>query len=194
MNKALTKQDILEMFAKNSDIFAKSSRELDKSIKKEREERLQSSKDFDERMKKLDRQLGNIGNNNGDIAEDFFFNGLEKKKRIGAMIFDFIDRNVKRKYKKLEGEYDIILTNSDTIAIVEVKYKFHPDDVNDLYNRKIPNFRKLFPIYKDFKIYGAIAGLCMPDDTKKSAIEKGFFVLTQSGDNIMLLNEKVKCY
>jgi len=187
MKKELTKQDIL-------DLFAASDKRFEERMKKREEERAISDKRFDESMKKLSKQIGNIGNNNGDVAEDFFFNGLASKKKIGEMSFDIVEKKVKAIGKKLEGEYDIILTNSDTVVITEVKYKFHPDDVAPLLDKKIPNFKKLFPQYKDFKIYGAIAGLAVPNDTMKSAIEKGFFVLTQSGDSIKLLNDKVKCY
>ena len=216
MKRELTKQDVLDMFAKTDKKFdkrleksrkkfnedlaksrkegEKRSKEFDESIKKDRKERMLSSKDFDERMKKLSKQIGGIGNNNGDVAEEFFFNGLAAKMRIGEMIFDTIEKKVKAIRKNLEGEYDIILTNSNTVVITEVKYKFHPDDVAPLLDKKIPNFKKLFPMYKDFKIYGAIAGLSVPDGAKKKAIKYGFFVLAQSGDNIKLLNDNVKCY
>jgi len=187
MKKELTKQDIFDM-------FAETDRRLDESIAKSRKESQESRKEFDERIKKLSEQIGGIGNNNGDVAEEFFYNGLANKMSIGKFRFDSIGKRVKEKRKNIEDEFDIILTNSNTVVVTEVKYKFHPDEVGKLLSKKIPNFKKLFPNYKNFKIYGAIAALSLPDDTKNIAIEKGFFVLTQSGENIKLVNDKVKNY
>ena len=193
MKKELTKQDILDLFAKSDKRFNES---LEKSRKKFDEELAKSRKEWKGQMKELNKNIGGIGNSNGDVAEDFFYNGLEDKMKVGNISFGFIDRNVRRKIKSLnlEEEYDIILTNSDTVLITETKYKAQPDHVDELLNKKIPNFKKLFPIYKEFKIYGAIAALSLSADTKKRAIKNGFFVLIQAGDNIKLLNEKVKSY
>ena len=133
---------------------------------------------------------------NGNIDRNFFYEKLGDEMKVGEMTFDDIDRNKNRYNKKLKlrDEFDVVLINSDSILITEVKYKAIPDHVDELLNKKIPNFKKLFPHYKDFKIYAAIAGLAMPADTIKNATKNGFFVLTQSGDNIKLLNDKVKCY
>ena len=212
MDKKPTIQDILELLDKSNNRF-------DKRLEKERKERTEGLqafekllKEYDDRLdwerrqqalrlketgkslKEIKKMLGNIGNNNGDVAEEFFYNGLENKMSIGIFRFDSIGKRVKEKRGNVEDEFDIILTNSNTVVITEVKYKFHPDDVGKLLSKKIPNFKKLFPHYENFKIYGAIAALSLPDDTKNIAIEKGFFVLTQSGENIKLVNDKVKSY
>ena len=182
MKKELTKQDIL-------DLFAKSDKRFDERLEKSR-------KEWDKQMKELNKNIGGIGNSNGDVAEDFFYNGLDNKMKVGNIIFESIEKNVRKKIKspRLEDEFDIILKNSDSILITEVKYKAIPDHVDELLNKKIPSYKKLFSINKDFRIYGVIAGLSMPENTKRKAIEYGFFVLTQSGDNIKLLNDKVKSY
>ncbi|MBW8051644.1 MAG: hypothetical protein FVQ77_15170, partial [Cytophagales bacterium] len=90
MKKELTKQDILDMFAKSDKRFEERMKKREEEREEERaisdkgfEERMKeraiSDKLFEERMKKLDKQIGGIGNNNGDVAEEFFFNGLAAK-------------------------------------------------------------------------------------------------------------------
>jgi len=49
------------------------------------------------------------------------------------MKFEYIDRNVKRRYKGLEDESDIVLTYLEVIVIVEVKYNFYPNDVPEVF-------------------------------------------------------------
>jgi len=81
----------------------------------------------------------------------------------------------------MEEEYDIIMTNSDAIGIVEVKYKAHENDLDKL-DRKMQNFKKLFLIYQNFKQYGAIASFHINDEAKREALKRGYFVLQRSGD------------
>ncbi|CAN2047239.1 hypothetical protein GMMP1_440001 [Candidatus Magnetomoraceae bacterium gMMP-1] len=135
-----------------------------------------------------------MGNNNGDVAEEFFFNGLSETLKLGEFQFDAIDKNLERKTKRLQDEFDIVLTNSQVLAIIEVKYKLHPNDVDKVFNNKLPNFKKLFPQYKDFAIYCGVAALSIPEVSRSKAEEYGFFILTQSGNNIKILNDKARVY
>jgi len=98
---------------------------------------------------------------------------------------------LKRSFKGLSDEFDIVLTNSHNLVIIEVKYNFHPNDVETM-PKKIDNFRILYPLYKDYNVYGGIAGLTMPQETIDLAKEMGFFVFTQEGNDIKMLNDVVK--
>ncbi|KPA14220.1 hypothetical protein MHK_005573, partial [Candidatus Magnetomorum sp. HK-1] len=138
----------------------------------------------------LNINLDGIGKNNGAVAEEFFFNGLNDKMEIGKLKFETIDRNIYRRTKRIEDEFDVVMTNTDSITILEIKYKYHPKDVEKVI-KKIKNYKLLFPLYKDYKFYGGIAGLSVPKDTVKEAIKYGFFVLTQSGNNLKVLNDNV---
>ncbi len=151
-----------------------------------------AQKATDEQMKrndkmlteKLDRMgitLGNVTNNQGDVAEEFFFNSLANDTHLGSIYFDDIEKNGHKRRGKTEEEYDIIMTNGDSIGIVEVKYKAHENDLDKL-DRKMQNFKKLFPIYQSYKQYGAIASFHINDDAKREALRRGYFVLQRSGD------------
>ncbi len=84
---------------------------------------------------------------------------------------------------KLQEKYDIFLTNGESIAIVEVKYKAHLGDVKKL-ERKFNNFKKLFPIFKDYKLYGAMASFHFNRDVKGELLNQGYFVVERCGDLI----------
>jgi hypothetical protein len=153
----------------------------------------QRMKETDQKIDKLQTLIGGIGNSNGFVAEDMFFNSFSKNMAIGNTKFECIDRNVERKYKGLKDEFDIVLTNSEVIVIVEVKYNFYPNDVKEVL-KKINNYKLLFPIYKNYKFIGAIAGLTMQNSTIDEAKKYGFFVFTQEGNDLKLLNDKVLEY
>ena len=55
---------------------------------------------------------------------------------------------------------------------------------NDLgkLERKMRNFKTLFPWFNDYKLYGAIASFHINEDAKKDALERGFFVLQRKGE------------
>ena len=133
---------------------------------------------------KLDRMgitLGNVTNNQGDVAEEFFLNSLLKDNHLGSIHFDDVVRNMEKHRGQMQEEYDLVMTNGDAIGIVEVKYKAHKNDLDKL-DRKMQNFKKLFPIYQNYKQYGAIATFHINDDAKREALSRGYFVLQRSGD------------
>ena len=142
---------------------------------------LESQKETDRKLQKVSDMLGGMGQNQGDVAEEFFFNSLVDDPHLGGIHFDDISKNDYKQRGKLQEEYDIVMTNGNAIGIVEVKYKAHENDLGKL-ERKMRNFKALFPVYENYKLYGAIASFHINDDAKKDALERGFFVLQRKGE------------
>ena len=146
-----------------------------------------SQKETNEQMKRTDEKLermgitlGNISRNQGDVAEEFFYNSLAEDTRLGSIRFDDISKNEQKRRGTTEEEYDIVMTNGDAVGIVEVKYKAHQNDLQKL-ERKMHNFKKLFPVYRNYKLYGALASFHINKDAKKESLQRGFFVLQRAG-------------
>ena len=135
----------------------------------------------DEKLERIGITLGNVVNNQGNVAEEFFFNSLANDSHVGSIHFEDIEKNGHKRRGNTEEEYDIIMTNGNAVGIIEVKFKSHKNDLDKL-DRKMQNFKKLFPIYQNFKQYGAIASFHINDDAKKEALKRGYFVLQRSGD------------
>jgi len=135
----------------------------------------------DEKLERIGINLGNIGQNQGDVAEEFFFQSLIKDNRLGKIYFDDVVKNMEKHRGQIQEEYDLVMTNGDVIAVVEVKYKAHKNDLDKL-DRKMKHFKQLFPIYQSFKQYGAIAAFHINNDAKEEALRRGYFVLQRSGD------------
>jgi len=137
----------------------------------------------DEKLERMGITLGNIGRNQGDVAEEFFYNSLIGDLHLGELYFDDITKNMEKHRGKIQEEYDLFLTNGNAIAVIEVKYKAHINDLDKL-DRKVNNLKKLFPIYKDYKLYGGLASFHINDDAKEEALSRGYFVLQRSGNVI----------
>ena len=226
MDKELIKQlipeiktfipEVKQMIAEvASEVFDRSSRELDdkleketkahnekltnemkvynERLEKEKKERREQIKAFNQQMKELSQQIGGIGNSNGSNAEEFFYRSLEKTMAISDFSFDFINVNVNR-YRKnlnLRGQYDIVLNNCDTTLVIEVKYKLTPDYVEDFYHKSLPKFKQLFPEFAHHKIYGAVASFSDFNNARQLAANYGLFVLGQAGQSLKVLNKNV---
>ena len=68
----------------------------------------------------LREELGGVGLSNGMVAEEFVYNSLKKDMTFAGVKFDYIEPNKKREIRSsgIDGEYDIVLTNGDTLAII----------------------------------------------------------------------------
>ncbi|MCK5876542.1 MAG: hypothetical protein KAG43_02815, partial [Candidatus Marithrix sp.] len=126
--------------------------------------------------------------------EEFFYRSLISDPNLGKIHFDTIYRNLPANKKNLQDEFDIVLVNKTSIAIVEVKHKAHPKLVDDMLARKLPNFRTLFPYYKDLKLYGVIASMVSNSKLIEKAREAGLFFLTQQGNHVVLVNDEAKAF
>ena len=137
-----------------------------------------------ESSRKLDKVaalVGNIGQNQGAVAEEFFFNSLQAKPVLGGVHYDEVIDNLKGYSGKLRGEYDVVMVNGKSVALIEVKYVVHPDDITKTI-KGIENYRTFFPQHKDFDVYGAIAGFKIPDEVADAAKQQGLMVLKRVGD------------
>lgn len=133
---------------------------------------------------KLDRvaeMLGGISSSQGAVAEEFFSNSLAAKPQIGGIVFDSVTPNLMFKSKREHSEFDIVLTNGKSVALIEVKYKAHLNDL-DQAQAKIDSYRKWRPEHKDFSIFAGLASFSVPPEVVEQAHERGIFVLQRTGD------------
>lgn len=152
-------------------------------------------KETDRKLNKIGQIVGNISNNQGDVAEEFFFNTLKVNPHLGDIKFDDIESNSRKVRDGIEDEFDILMTNGNSVGIVEVKYKVHKKDIDKLRDKKITNFKKLYPNYSNYKLYVGIAGFHINKEAEESAKESGFFVLKRYGNIVKFDNsDKVKVY
>ncbi|SHO80389.1 hypothetical protein MNB_SV-15-661 [hydrothermal vent metagenome] len=128
--------------------------------------------------------VGNISNNQGDIAEEFFWNSISSNPTLNGIKYDYADKNRHKKIGNIEDEYDILLVNGKDVAIIETKYKAHTSDVEKLITKKYENFRKLYPEYSNYKHHLGLASFNINEDVKELALKNGVMILQRKGDII----------
>jgi hypothetical protein len=149
--------------------------------------------DADERLKKLEILVGNVSNNNGFYAEDFFQRAFAESLELAGIKFDDMIPNL-RFHGKENGDFDIVLVNGDSVAIIEVKYRIHPNYVETLVTEKLQQFRKHFPTYNNHAVYLGIAGLSFSERVIKDAKEHGVAIIRQDGQKAVVDSLPTKTY
>jgi hypothetical protein len=135
----------------------------------------------DEKLNRLSELYGGVSSNLGSAAEEFFFNSLTANPEVGGIKFDRIMPNLHIGNKNKQGEFDIVLVNGTSVAVIEVKYKVHPSDI-DKVTKNLKRYREFFPEHKSYTLYGGIAGFSVSPDAVKAAKDKGLFVLKRVGE------------
>ena len=144
-----------------------------------------AQKETDKQIKAVNEQLGGIGNSNGDHAEEFFFNALKSKMKLGKVKFDQISRNLKYRKNRVEDEFDIVVFNGKNIGLIETKYKVRKQDLDNLINKKVKSFKIMYPEYENSTFYLGLAGFSFEDAALEKNIEKnGVAVLKQKGNHV----------
>ena len=135
----------------------------------------------DAKLGRLAEMYGGVGNNQGAVAEEFYFNSLKANPVLGGTRFDFIDKNITRGRGQLEDEFDLLLVNGQEVFVIEVKYKAHTRDLERLLEAKAVNFQELFPEYANYRQRWGLATFHIHDDLKKAALDQGVAVLQRKG-------------
>lgn len=138
----------------------------------------------DAKLNKLAEMYGGVGNNQGAVAEAFYFNSLSANPVLNGIRFDFVEKNVTRSLHGLTDEFDIVMVNGSELYLIEVKYKAHPKDLERLLHKKAVNFRKLYPAYEHYRQHLGLASFSFDDDLIEEALSNGVTVLQRRGDII----------
>ena len=59
----------------------------------------------------------------------------------------------------------------------------------DEHLERLSKFKHLMPRYADVQTMGAVAGMVVPHKVARYAYRKGLFVMAQSGDSVVILND-----
>jgi hypothetical protein len=145
-------------------------------------------------LKRTMEVLSNVGHNNGEFAEYYFYNALRETMTLGGIKYDFIEKNIHQRSKRVQDEFDVVMYNGNSIALVECKYKAHTKDLTRLVQSKTQNFKALNPDYADYSIYCGLASFTFYPELEEQAKELGVAILKQVGDVMQVNADNLKAY
>jgi hypothetical protein len=142
-----------------------------------------------EQNKRVDEQLGKLGNRLGEFVEWQVRPAavrLFQERSIDVTELSS-DLSVQRGDEGLE--IDLLVVNGSEAIAIEVKSKLTQADVDEHLER-LDKFKRLLPRYQSLKILGAVAAMVTPKEVASYAYRQGLFVIAQSGDNLVILNDQ----
>ncbi|GAB4324980.1 MAG: hypothetical protein Kow0091_32040 [Geminocystis sp.] len=151
---------------------------------KETERRMQET---DRQIARLSKEIGNLGGKWGRFVENMVAPACETIFLNRGIPVHQVSQRVK---KKLDGrvlEIDVLGTNENHVLVVEVESSLGVDNVKELI-KDLQKFKEFFPEYSQKQVYGAVAGIEIEEEADKYAYRQGLFVLTQSGENVVIVN------
>jgi hypothetical protein len=143
-------------------------------------------KEMQAALKETQRIVGDLGNKFGDEAEYTLIPGLPEKFRQFGFDFGAISRNKKVNNDKhnIHAEVDAFLENGTQAMAVEVKARLQKADVDD-HIKRMEKLRKYADLYGDRReFFGAMAATVVSEKERKYALEKGFYVVEPSGEDV----------
>jgi len=166
--------------------------ETDKIVKEASEIVKETSKT----VKDIARQMGGIDENQGHHAEQYFQEILMEKLTFGGQKYDRMIPNLECFGKNGVSliEFDMVLVNGKSVAIVETKNRIHPAFVRKLVEERLPKFREFFPEFSKYKAYLGIAGFSFSKKVLEEAKKYGICIVRQVGDSIEIEAGNLRVY
>ncbi|AKV68511.1 DUF3782 domain-containing protein [Microcystis panniformis] len=164
--------------------LSQAQKETDKQIK----ETDKQIKETDKQINRVSQQIGELGNRLGEFVEWQVRPAVVRLfQERGIDVHEFHPGiSVKRDNEGLE--IDLLVVNDTDAILVEVKSKLTQRDVDE-HLQRLAKFKRLMPRFRDVKALGAVAAMIVPNEVASYACRQGLFVLVQSGENVIILND-----
>lgn len=194
---ATTLDDVWALFRETDRKF----QETDRLIGELREESRETDRKFQETDRRfqqtekllntISRQLGEQGNRLGDFVQAMVKPAVVRLLRERQLPVHQVLSNLLA-YDD-DGcplmEIDLLVVNSEVAVAVECKTHLGTDDVREHLER-LAQFKACFGQYAGYKLLGAVAAMVLPEDVGRFAYRQGLFVLAQSGDAVVIRNDR----
>ena len=182
---------ILKQLAQSQQELSQSQQELSqaqKELSQAQKETDKQIKETDKQINRVSKQIGELGNRLGEFVEWQVRPAVVRLfQERGIDVHEFHPGiSVKRDNEGLE--IDLLVVNDTDAILVEVKSKLTQRDVDE-HLQRLAKFKRLMPRFRDVKALGAVAAMIVPNEVASYGCRQGLFVLVQSGENVIILND-----
>lgn len=205
-----TIREIWDLFKETDGRFketAKRFKETDRILQERFKETAERIKETDERIKETDkkfkegshdlrkmvaettRAVNALTGKWGRFVEGLIAPATERLFKERGIVVDKVFQRVKTHRNGDEMEVDILAINGEYAVLIEAKSTLKIEDVKEHIER-LGKFKTFFPEYSERKTVGAIGGIVIEEDSDKYAYRNGLFVIGESGDAAVILNDK----
>ena len=184
-------REILKELAQSQQELSQSQQELSQAqqeLSEAQKETDKQIKETDKQINRVSKQIGELGNRLGEFVEWQVRPAVVRLfQERGIDVHEFHPGiSVKRDNEGLE--IDLLVVNDTDAILVEVKSKLTQRDVDE-HLQRLSKFKRLMPRFPDVKALGAVAAMIVPNEVASYGCRQGLFVLVQSGENVIILND-----
>jgi hypothetical protein len=168
--------------------LAEAQKETERRLQETEQLLKEQSQETDRQIRRVNRQIGDLGNRLGEFVEwQVRPAAVRLFQARGIAVYELAsDVTIQRDGEGLE--IDLLAINTTEAVLVEVKSKLTQNDVDEHLER-LGKFKRLMPRYQDVRAMGAVAAMVVPQDVARYAYRQGLFVMAQSGDDMVILND-----
>jgi len=149
----------------------------------------ESDKRFKEEMKKLTKQVSDVTDSLGRFAESTVFPAVTPLLKKRGIRINHLWGRLPAVQKGQGMELDIAGIGDDCAIAIEVKLRLKQEDVES-FIEKLSKVFEFYPLLKRPTLYGGVAAMTIDKDVERFAYKQGLFILTQTGDNVRIVNDR----
>jgi hypothetical protein len=148
----------------------------------------EQSQKTDEQIRAVNKELGELGNRLGEFVEWQVRPAAVRLFRERGIAVRELSRDVSVDNGDEGIEVDLLVVDTTQAVAIEVKSRLTQRDVDEHLER-LGKFKRLLPRYENIELLGAVAAMVAPWEVTRYAYRQGLFVITQSGEDLVILND-----
>ena len=148
----------------------------------------EQSQKTDRQLQQVNEQLGKLGNRLGEFAEWQVRPAAVRLFQERGIAVRELSADISVQDGDEGLEIDLLVVNGSVAIAIEVKSKLTQADVDEHIER-LGKIKRLMPRYQNVLVLGAVAAMVIPKDVARYAYRQGLFVIAQSGDDLVILND-----
>ncbi len=169
-------------------------KETDERIDRDWKEIKEQWRETDKRIERLHQQfakeLNGVTDSLSRFSEQMVFPATKRLFSERGIRLNPLYSNMEAHLDGDNMETDIIGLGPKCAVLIEVKLRLRQTDVKEFLEKKLPRFFDFFPSFRRANLYGGVAGMSIDKGVDRFAYKKGLFVISQTGDNVQILNDK----
>ena len=206
MSDPVTVEDIYQLFRASSEEFDRRLRENDRRAEEaklesarrlaeiervfteSKLERERSMAKLEQTVERTSRAVDSLTTRWGRFVEELVEPTVIRLFSEKGIAVKEIYPRARVKREGIAMEIDILAVDDTDLVLVECKSRLSKDDVDE-FIEKLTRFKIAFPHYKNYRAYGAVAGIEINEGIDRYAYKKGLFVIKPSGDTVAIIND-----
>ncbi|NJK60683.1 MAG: DUF3782 domain-containing protein [Oscillatoriales cyanobacterium SM2_1_8] len=183
MSQPITLEDIYRLFEASQQELLASRAEYDRRAA----EAAQREAKAEEQMAELRRTVASLTTRWGRFVEELVEPAVLRLFQARGIDVKELYPRARVRRQGIAMEIDILAVDDTELVAVECKSRLSKDDVDE-FLEKLARFKEAFPHYREFRAYGAVAGIEINEGVDRYAFRRGLFVIRPSGDSVAIAN------